>query len=233
MKASTEPTRHPSGALFYLGVLGALLGFGLFFDRAASRAAPQAETVAAQHAELTRDSASREVLQMSRWAVNSGDHSDLPFLVIDKAHARLFAFDATGRLRASTPVLLSAVRSDAAVSHATPAGRFVGDTWRSTRGDGIVWANSNAAVSLHSALSAGAPGRAEKRLSSGTVDDKRISDGSMHVADDFYRKYLGALRSRSSIAYVLPETAQGAVASSENGRLAPPRIIARAGAGQG
>jgi hypothetical protein len=58
---------------------------------------------------------------------------------------------------------------------------------------------------LYAAPSAASPGRAQQRLASGRVEDKRISDGSLHVAGDFYREHLAPLHGRASVAYVLPE----------------------------
>ncbi|MDB5871449.1 MAG: L,D-transpeptidase [Ramlibacter sp.] len=204
-RPTTDPASPPSGRIFYTGLLAALFGFGLFFDHAATVAAPRADAVAALHADLARENASAQVLQVAQWAVESRDHTGLPFVVVDKAGARLFAFDALGRLRASAPVLLGSMRGDGPAAPATPAGRFVADGWMSNLGDGIVWVNGGTAVSLHSVSSAASPGHGSQRLASAAVEDKRISDGSLHVADEFYREYLGPLKSQASIAYVLPE----------------------------
>ncbi|MES2999935.1 MAG: hypothetical protein V4787_04530 [Pseudomonadota bacterium] len=197
--------RLPAAPLFFsVALMTALAGFGVLFDRLAT-SSTQAEASPAQHAALERDRASPEVLQVAKWAVNSNDHAGLPFFVVDKTKARLFAFDEAGRLRASTSVLLGSRRGDGAAVPETPAGRFVSDTWRTALDDGIVWIDGRAALSLHRASSSAAPGRAAQRLASQTVDDKRISDGSLHVADEFYGRYVAPLRAGGSIAYVLPE----------------------------
>lgn len=57
---------------------------------------------------------------------------------------------------------------------------------------------SDAMAALHS-------DPARERLASDDVEDKRISDGSLHVAGQFYREHLSPLQGRASIAYVLPE----------------------------
>lgn len=198
--------RGPSGPVFYTGLIAALVGFGIFFDHTAATTSASPEAVAVMQADLARERASTDVRQLAQWAIDSGDHAGLPFVVIDKARARLFAFDAMGHLRASAPVLLGAVRSDAADVPATPAGRFVTDTWQSGLGDAIVWVNGEVELSLHALPSPAAPGRALQRLASDRVEDKRISDGSLHVASDFYQQFLAPLRAQSSVAYVLPET---------------------------
>ncbi len=201
-----NPSTGPSGPVFYTGLAAALVGFGLFFDYSANVGAAPDGVVAALHGDLVRARASAEVEQVARWAVESGDHAGLPFLVVDKARARLFAFGADGRLIASTPVLLGASHGDGpAAPAATPAGRFVAASWLSARDDGIVWINPDAALSLHGIPSRLSPGHGAQRLASDDVEDKRISDGSLHVPGPFYRQYLTQLKGQASIAYVLPE----------------------------
>jgi hypothetical protein len=198
------PVSGPSSPVFPISLIAALIAFGVYFDHEAALA-PQPATVAALHADLARASAAPEVQQVARWAVDSLDHAGLPFVVIDKARARLFAFDPQGHFRGSAPILLGASHEDGPTAPATPAGRFVADTWLSAHSDGIVWVHAGTALLLHEVPSAAAPGHGLQRLASGNVQDKRISDGSLHVAGDFYREHLSALRSQVSVAYVLPE----------------------------
>jgi hypothetical protein len=201
------PHTAPSGAVFYASLAAALIGFGLFFDHAATASGPpQSQASAVLHDDLARERASAEVEYVAQWAVESQDHAGLPFVVVDKAKARLFAFEAAGRLLASAPVLLGASRADGpAAEAATPAGRFVAATWLAVHGESMVWINADAAISLHGIPSGVSPGRSAKRLASDDVEDRRISDGSLHVAGPFFRDYLGPLRGQASIAYVLPE----------------------------
>jgi hypothetical protein len=191
--------------VFYLGLGAAMLATGLQFDRWSAETVVPRE-IAALHEDLARERASPAVLEVARWAIASQDHEGLPFLVIVKARARLFAFDRSGRLRGHGPVLLGAETGDTPAAPATPAGRFVADTWLSTRGDAMVWVHAGVSLSLYAMPSAASPGRASQRLASDRVEDKRISDGSLHVAGDFYHRYLSPLHGRGSVAYVLPET---------------------------
>ena len=195
---------RPGSPLFQTGLVAALIGFGMYFDHEAA-SVPPAQTLAALHAELARDRAAPEVQQVAAWAVDSLDHAGLPFVVIDKVRARLFAFDPQGRLQGSAPVLLGASHEDGPAAPATPAGRFVADPQLSARSDGIVWVHADTMLSLYEVASSAAPGPRLQRLASDNVQDKRISDGSLHVAADFYRDHLSALRWQDSIAYVLPE----------------------------
>jgi hypothetical protein len=195
----------PAGPVFYTSLLAALIGFGVFFDHIAAVGPPR-NVLARLQSDLERADASPQVERVVQWAVDSQDHFGLPFIVVDKINARLFAFDATGHLSASAPVLLGASRGDGpAAPAATPAGRFVGATWLSSGNDGIVWINADAALSLHGIPSGISPGRGVQRLASDDLEDKRISDGSLHVAGQFYRDHLDPLKSQASIAYVLPE----------------------------
>ncbi len=188
-----------AGPIFYSALAAALISFGVFFDHAETIAGPS-DAMASLRSDLARERASPEVQQLAQWAVDSQDPAGLPFVVIDKARARLFTFDAGGRLLASAPVLLG----DGPAA-ATPAGRFVAATWLSILDDGIVWTNADAALSLHGVPSGVSPGHGAQRLASDDVEDKRISDGSLHVAGQFYRDYLSPLKGQASIAYVLPE----------------------------
>lgn len=194
----------PSSPVFQTSLIAALIGFGVYFDHE-SASAPAAHTLAALHAELARERAAPEVQQVAAWAVDSLDHADLPFVVIDKARARLFAFDPQGRLQGSAPVLLGTSHEDGPAPPATPAGRFVAYPQLLEHSDGIVWVHANTVLSLRGGASSAGPGRQRQRLASDNVQDKRISDGTLHVPNDFYRDHLSPLRWQESVAYVLPE----------------------------
>jgi hypothetical protein len=200
----------PAGPIFYSSLVAALIGFGLFFDHV-DAVGPARSVLAALQTDLARAGASPEVTRVARWAIDSEDHFGLPFIIVDKANARLFSFDPTGRLSASAPVLLGASRGDGPrAPAATPAGRFVAATWLSMGGDGIVWINADAALSLFGIPSGISPGRGMQRLASNDLQDKRISDGSLHVAGQFYRDHLDPLKNQASIVYVLPEVVSAA-----------------------
>jgi hypothetical protein len=202
-----RPSRpRPSRPALYAGLAAALIGLGLFYENAARLGAASDGASADLQGALARERASEDVEQVARWAVASQDPAGLPFVIVDKARARLFAFSAAGQLIASAPVLLGTSRGDGpAVPAATPAGRFVAATWLPVRGDGIVWINADAAVWLYAIPSELSPGHSAQRLASDDVEDRRISDGSVHVAGRFFRDHLSALKAQPSIAYVLPE----------------------------
>jgi hypothetical protein len=160
--------------VFQTSLVAALIGFGLYFDHEAT-SAPSAQRVAELRAQLAREHAAPEVQQVAAWAIDSSDHAGLPFVVVDKTQARLFAFDPRGHLQGSAPVLLGASHADGPAAVA-PAGRFVADPRRSANSEGIVWVGAGVVLSLN-------------------------------VPTDFYRDHFSELRTRQSVAYVLPEAA--------------------------
>lgn len=90
--------------LFSTVLLSLVLGFGLFFDHLAD---------------------TDEARRLARWAVDSRDHGGRPFLILDKARGRVFAFDSQGQLRASTAMLVKGSTEEAAATLARlSAGRF-------------------------------------------------------------------------------------------------------------
>ena len=180
------------GIVFGCTLLGSVLGFGLLYDR--SVAADTAAAMAALDGDLAREGWSAPVRQIAAWAIRTNDHRGLPFVVIDQARGRLFAFSGAGRLAGSTPSL----RDPVDVEPSAPAGRFVADTRRSAREGTIVWANDHDMLSLDAAPP---PARGRQPLAAGF---HHRGGGALHVAGDFYRRHLTAFRHRSSVAYVLP-----------------------------
>ena len=132
--------------------------------------------------------------QIASWAIRTNDHHGLPFVVIDQTRARLFAFNALGRLAGSAPILPDPVGT----AELAPAGRFVADTWRSARAGAIVWANGHDMLWLDSA-----PPNPRDRPALAAGFHHRAGR-SLRVPGEFYREHLHALQRQASIAYVLP-----------------------------
>ena len=65
--------------------------------------------LSAEHA-----NASASVLAVVQGALRSVDHQNLPFVVVDKIHARVFVFDRSGQLLGTAPALLGLARGDEA-----------------------------------------------------------------------------------------------------------------------
>jgi hypothetical protein len=177
-----------------------------------------------EHANFSGVIASIETRTVADWIVRSGDNQGLSFIVIDKANAELFLFDAGGSIRAATPVLLGLAIGDDSppgigtqkmstmrkADQITPAGRFVAGRGLNLAGQDILWIDYAAAISLHRA-SDRKPGmtmrsRAE-RLASTTTSDNRASHGCVNVSVLFYDNFIRpAFEGTAGIVYVLPET---------------------------
>ncbi len=155
---------------------------------------------------------------MADWVLTSGDHHNLSFVIVDKKDARVYVFDAAGRLKDSAPALLGAAIGDDSApgvgdkplaqvlpeEKTTPAGRFVAEVGMSTRGEDVVWVDYAAAVSMHRVLNV------KERLASlasPTVADNRMSFGCINLPPRFYEKVLRpAVEAGGAVIYILPET---------------------------
>ena len=182
----------------------------------------QTASVGRQHrADFGRERASRTARQIADWIVDSADNRSLPFVVVDKVDAKIFVFDANGRIRGAAPVLLGLARGDDTVpgigdreyadmppeSRTTPAGRFVAAVGMNTRGEDVVWVDYDAAVDIHRVVTNNPKDRRLERLASATPLDNRISYGCINVPKRFYETVVSpAFTGTDGIVYVLPET---------------------------
>jgi len=190
---------------------------------AASEDAIQLPTVASslKRADFAREQASRNARQLADWVIDSGDNLDLPFVIVDKTGARIFVFDASGRIRGAAPALLGAARGDHSVpgigerelsdvrpeDRTTPAGRFVAAIGRNFRGEDVVWVDYDTAVSLHRVVTHNPKERRLHRLATATPKDNRISYGCINVPVAFYNTVVSpTFTGTEGIVYVLPET---------------------------
>lgn len=162
-----------------------------------------------------------EAVHIADWVVDSDDNRGMPFMIVDKVHARVLMFDAAGRLQGAASALLGLARGDDSTpgigerklstirpeERTTPAGRFVASLARDIHGQEILWVDYDMAISLHRAVK-GTPGeRRAQRLGSPTSDDNRISYGCINVPVKFYDKLVSpAFTGTNGIVYILPET---------------------------
>lgn len=165
---------------------------------------------------------SGEAREMLRWVRHTGDAGGRPFVIVDKKNAQMQVFDSTGKLLASTPVLIGSAPGDhivpgvgeraqtgtlAAHEKTTPAGRFLTHPGRNLQGEHVVWVDYASAFAIHR-LRPGAsqPGRAWQ-LASATPRDNRSTLGCVVVPVAFYLDVVEPLLGRSrGVVYVLPET---------------------------
>jgi hypothetical protein len=195
-----------------------------------SSAAPGAQPQAAMEARpaeglyrayFGRERASRAAREIADWIVDSADNQGLPFVLVDKVKARIFVFDAAGRIQGAAPALLGLARGDHTVpgigdreysdmrpnDRTTPAGRFVAALGRNIRGEDVVWVDYDAAISLHRVITDKPEERRLQRLATPTPSDNRISYGCINVPTRFYETVISpAFTGTTGIVYVLPET---------------------------
>jgi hypothetical protein len=188
-------------------------------DGAAS-AKPRAQAPAAARAQFGRVTPSPPARSVGDWVVKSRDNGELPFMLIDKPRARLYVFDAAGRLQGTAPVLLGLAKGDHTVpgigdkplaeiadhERTTPAGRFVAERGRNLKGHPIIWIDYDAAVSMHRVRSVGPGERRLERLASKTAADNRISYGCVNVPVAFFDNVIDLVApGPRMMVYVLPD----------------------------
>ena len=171
-------------------------------------------------AHFAQETASADARRTADWIIDSGDNHHWPFLIVDKENARIFAFDANGRIQGTTAALLGMARVDDSTpgigqrklstirpdERTTPAGRFAATLGRNLQGKEILWIDYDAAISLHRVITGNPGERRAERLRSSTIADNRISYGCINVPVSFYENIVSpAFRKTGGIVYVLPE----------------------------
>lgn len=164
--------------------------------------------------------ASQDARHVADWVVDSGDNRSMSFVIVDKLDAKVFVFNADGRLSGAAPALLGLASGDDAVpgigsrkllnirpdERTTPAGRFVATLGRNLRGEEILWVDYRSSISMHSVITSNPKERRQQRLTTLTPLDNRISYGCINVPAPFYRHIVSpAFKGTSGIVYVLPE----------------------------
>jgi hypothetical protein len=172
-------------------------------------------------ANFGQEASSPESRKLADWIMDSANNGKLPFIIIDKVHARVFVFDAQGKLRGASSALLGLAVGDDSVpgigqrklssikpaERTTPAGRFVASLDRDIHGQEVLWVDYDTAVSLHRVVTGQPKERRAERLASSSPSDKRISYGCINVPVHFYEKVVSpAFTGTNGIVYVLPET---------------------------
>ena len=185
-------------------------------------AGPLQAGTARDAAEDAGEAASPAALTQAGWAVANGDTQGRPFIVVDKLAARVFAFEASGRLVSATPALLGVARGDTSppgigslaladigpAMRITPAGRYDAHLGVNLAGHPILWVDDDAALSLHAVVTGNAKEHRLQRLATPSILDNRISYGCINVPARFYEDIVEPLFSPADgIVYILPESA--------------------------
>ena len=154
-------------------------------------------------------------------AVAAGDTRGQVFAVIDKTLATVRLYSASGKLLASSPVLLGQAKGDATVpgigdrpmadiaphERTTPAGRFASEPGINLSGETVVWIDYDAGVSMHRLRPSNPQDKRPERLATTTALDNRITYGCVNVPAEFFDRWMMPTLAKSAgVVYVLPET---------------------------
>jgi hypothetical protein len=169
--------------------------------------------------------ASAEVQAVQQWVATSKDNGGLPFIVVDKANARVYAFNPLAQLKATAPILLGGgvgdkvlVSPDAPMSaipeakRITPAGRYVSKLVIDPHGKTILSIDPYNLISLHIVAKGTPAQRRAERLASVTTDDNRVSFGCINVPPGFFTTVVDPdFRPAKGMVYILPEKTTAAM----------------------
>lgn len=202
--------RSASRQWYAVAALAAALAFG----SAAHAADPVREPV------FGIEVASADVRQIALWVISTGDNKGLPFAIVDKTAAKVFAIDPQGRVIGATSALLGLTIGDTSPAgigslplsaitpeqRITPAGRFVAELGEDQAGKSILWIDYDAAIALHPVVTSNAAEHRLSRLNSPSPLDKRISYGCINVPAAFFQTVVAPLFQKGGgIVYILPE----------------------------
>lgn len=162
-----------------------------------------------------------DVVHVANWVSYTRNQKKKAFILIDKKQAQLYVFDPKGRLKSRTPILLGKAVGDHSVpgigtkpmskiredEKTTPAGRFLAEPGRNTRGEDIIWIDYHTAVSMHRLRKVKAEEQRAERMATEDASDNRISYGCVNVPAKFYDGVLKpTVLKQGAYVYVLPET---------------------------
>lgn len=186
-----------------------------------THASASATSTAVKRADLRGASVSRDVQHIAQWVVHSGDHTHLPFIVVDKINAVAAAFDATGRLIRTTPVLIGMGVGDTYApgvasmdmyqtqpwQRITPAGRYFADEDRNLAGERVLWVDYDSGIALHKMPAKRTKQHRQQRMASPDPAEHRITYGCINVPAAFYDQVVHPNFGRKGgIVYVLPDS---------------------------
>lgn len=196
-------------------------------NSASSPPVPAVRTVASlqfvaskERAKFEDAKASGAARQVANWVTATGDNLELPFLVVDKVHAQVFAFGADGVPRGSAPILVGLARGDvspagigqrrladiAPADRITPAGRFVAALGNDLGPQDIVWVDYDNGISLHRVVRGNAADRRLQRLTSASPNDNRITYGCINVPARYFDSVVRPLlKGTNAMVYILPD----------------------------
>jgi hypothetical protein len=171
-------------------------------------------------ADFGSETASTDARYAAASVMASSDNQGLPFVIVDKKNAKMFVFDAAGRLRGASAALLGLAGGDHSIpgigqrpvsqippaDRTTPAGRFLSQPGRNLQGEQVIWVNYSEGLAIHRVRPGNSREQRRERLASATPQDNRVSLGCVVVPVAFYETVVSPLLGKShSVVYVLPE----------------------------
>ncbi len=164
-------------------------------------------------------SASSEVQNVARWVNQSHDNAGLPFLLVDKTNAQVYAFNSLGQLQATAPALLGMSKGDRLLApnsasmsqmppsvRITPAGRYMSQLAIDSHKKELLVIDYAASISMHPVVKGTPLEHRAERLASATSEDNRISFGCINVPPAFYTSFIHAdFANTKGVVYILPE----------------------------
>ena len=201
------------------GIGAAGLALGLILAVSSTAAARQ--NPAPGQADAAEQGGSPAVQQLKSWVLANGDNQGLPFVLIDKVNAQVFAFNRDGLLLGATPVLLGLARGDVAPpgigdrplsaigpeERITPSGRYVASIGRNLTEGSVLWIDYAGALSLHPVVTGRPADHRLQRLATPTSEDNRISYGCVNVPTAFFADIIApTFRGTTGIVYILPKS---------------------------
>ncbi|MGN6528536.1 MAG: hypothetical protein ACTHL8_19270 [Burkholderiaceae bacterium] len=174
----------------------------------------------------------RDARHMADWVVARHDNGRMPFIVLDKRAARLYAFQPNGTLVQDTPVLLGQSHGDdtypgignVPISEVKPyqrttaAGRFVTRPGLDEDHTDVVWLDYDAALAMHRVINKVKSERRPWRLAQPNPKLRRISWGCINIPIPFFNEYISPVFGKQrGVVYVIPETKTFAEVFEKNG----------------
>jgi hypothetical protein len=157
-------------------------------------------------------------------ALQTRDAEGRPFAIVDKIAARVYVFDAEGRLVGAAPALLGIAIGDHIAEgvgnmdlsriplkdRTTPAGRFKAALGKNYHGKQILWVDYDSALSMHPVINTVPSERRPQRLASPSPLDNRISFGCINLPIPFFKDVITSVfKDAGGIVYILPELLSG------------------------
>lgn len=159
--------------------------------------------------------------RVTSWVNETGDNNGLPYLVIDKPSATIFAFDASGKPVGFGPVLIGRALGDDATpgignkslaeigpaEKTTPAGRFLARFGKAAGNTRVLWVDYATSVAIHTIPSGNPKENRTRRMLSPDIDDNRITFGCINVPKALYNgKIAPMFGKKGGYVYILPDT---------------------------